>query len=328
MNEHTSQETCLVTGAAGFIGSHLAEALVAQGHRVIGLDTFVDFYPRSNKETNLDQLRRSKAFQLVEADLRTADLAALLDGVDYVFHEAAQAGVRTSWGTGFASYVEHNVLATQRLLEAARQSQVQRVIYASSSSVYGNAATQPAREDSCLLPISPYGVTKLAAEYLCRLYTIEHGLPTISLRYFTVYGPRQRPDMAFHKFIRAILLGEPIVVYGDGEQSRDFTYVADIVTANLAAMHKGQPGSVYNLGGGNHATVNEVLRLLESITGEQARISYISRQLGDAAHTAADTTAARSELGFEPRFPLVEGLRREVDWLSSQLETVLRPLSL
>jgi len=328
MNKHSSQVTCLVTGVAGFIGSHLAEALVAQDYRVIGIDTFVDFYSRSIKENNLDQLRRSTAFQLVETDLRTADLAALLDGVDYVFHEAAQAGVRTSWGTGFASYVEHNVIATQRLLEAARHSQVRRVIYASSSSVYGNAATLATREDSSLLPISPYGVTKLAAEYLCRLYTIEHSLPTISLRYFTVYGPRQRPDMAFHKFIRAILLGEPIVVYGDGEQSRDFTYVTDIVTANLAAMHNGQPGSVYNLGGGNHATVNNVLRLLESIIGEQARISYISRQPGDAAHTAADSTSARAELGFEPRFSLVEGLHREVDWLSRQLESVLHPLNI
>lgn len=319
MNMHASQETCLVTGVAGFIGSHLAEALVARGYRVIGIDAFLDFYPRPIKEANLAQLCRMPAFQLIEADLRTADLTALLDGVDYVFHQAAQAGVRTSWGEGFTSYVEHNVLATQRLLEAASKSDVRRVIYASSSSVYGNAPTQPAHEDSRLLPISPYGVTKLAAEYLCRLYTIEHGLPTISLRYFTVYGPRQRPDMAFHKFIRAIWLHEPVLVYGDGEQSRDFTYVADIVAANIAAIDQGRPGACYNLGGGVHATVNKVLRLLASITGERAQISYIARQLGDAAHTSADTTAAREELRFTPTVTLAEGLSREVDWLAEQM---------
>ncbi|GAC1568831.1 MAG: NAD-dependent epimerase/dehydratase family protein [Ktedonobacteraceae bacterium] len=256
---------------------------------------------------------------MIEADLRTADLPPLLEGVDYVFHQAAQAGVRTSWGPEFTSYVEHNVLATQRLLEAARKSGVRRVIYASSSSVYGNAATQPAHEDSPLLPISPYGVTKLAAEYLCRLYTIEHGLPTISLRYFTVYGPRQRPDMAFHKFIRAILLHEPVVVYGDGGQSRDFTYVSDVVAANISAIDQGRPGACYNLGGGHHATVNEVLRLLASIIGERVQISSVPRQLGDAAHTAADTSAARTELGFSPKVALPDGLRREVDWLAAHL---------
>lgn len=319
MNTHVTQETCLVTGVAGFIGSHLAEALVAHGYRVIGVDAFVDFYPRFMKDANLDRLRSMSAFQLIEADLRTTDVTSLLDGVDYVFHQAAQAGVRSSWGWEFTSYVEHNVLATQRLLEAALHSSVRRIIYASSSSVYGNVITQPAHEDSRLLPLSPYGVTKLAAEYLCRLYTVEYGLPTISLRYFTVYGPRQRPDMAFHKFIRAILRHEPIVVYGDGEQSRDFTYVADIVAANIAAIDHGQPGACYNLGGGVHATVNEVLHLLEAITGEQTRISYVSRQPGDAAHTSADTTAAREQLRFTPSVTLTEGLQQEVNWLATQL---------
>jgi nucleoside-diphosphate-sugar epimerase len=319
----SSQETCLVTGAAGFIGSQLAEALVAHGYRVIGVDAFVDFYPRSFKEANLAQLRQAPNMHFIEADLRTANLAKLLNGVDYVFHLAAQAGVRTSWGDGFASYVEHNVLGTQRLLEAAKQSSVRRVVYASSSSVYGNAATQPVREDSPTLPISPYGVTKLAAEHLARLYATEHGVPTISLRYFTVYGPRQRPDMAFHKFIRAILTDAPITVYGDGEQSRDFTYVGDIVAANLAAMHHGRPGACYNLGGGTRVTVNEVLRLLEQIIGKPARVVYQSRQFGDAAHTAADTTAARSELGFAPRYSLTDGLRREADWLA---ELIAEPI--
>src|SRR6266702_8738562 len=208
MNSQFQRETCLVTGVAGFIGSHLADALVALGYRVIGVDAFVDFYSRSLKEANLFDLRQSPNFQFIEADLRTENLETLLTGIDYVFHQAAQAGVRTSWGQCFAAYLEHNVLATQRLLEAARKRTVQRLIYASSSSVYGNTPDLPAREDSQLLPISPYGVTKLAAEQLCRLYTTEYGLPTVSLRYFTVYGPRQRPDMAFHKFIRAILQDE------------------------------------------------------------------------------------------------------------------------
>ena len=319
MNYPFQQETCLVTGVAGFIGSHMAEALVARGYHVVGVDAFVDFYPRSMKEANLAYLRQVPTFQFIEADLRIADLITLLTEIDYIFHLAAQPGVRTSWGDSFSSYVEHNVLVTQRLLEAAHKSGVQRVIYASSSSVYGNTPDLPACEDSRLLPISPYGVTKLAAEHLCRLYTREHNLPTISLRYFTVYGPRQRPDMAFHKFIRALLLDEPIIVYSDGEQSRDFTYVDDIVAANLAAMQHGRPGASYNLGGGAHTTINEVLGLLELITGKQGRVHYQPRQSGDVTHTAANTNAARKELGFEPAFTLVDGLRNQVNWMSKLL---------
>ncbi len=319
MKSFFERETCLVTGAAGFIGSHMAEALVKRGYRVIGIDTFVDYYPRAMKEANLARLRHSSHFQFREADLRAVDMTDLLHGVDYIFHLAAQAGVRNSWGESFVPYVEHNVLATQRLLEAAKQGSVRRVIYASSSSVYGNSPVQPAREDGPVMPISPYGVTKLAAEYLCRLYTTEYGLPTISLRFFTVYGPRQRPDMAFHKFIRAILRNEPITIYGDGEQSRDFTYIDDIIAACLAAMHNGRSGACYNLGGGGRVTVNEVIGMLEQITGKRAQVIYQSRQLGDAAHTSADTTAARAELGFSPAFTLADGLRLETEWLAELL---------
>jgi nucleoside-diphosphate-sugar epimerase len=313
------RETCLVTGVAGFIGSHLAEALIARGYRVIGVDSFVDYYPRAAKESNLAHLRPASNFLFREVDLRSVDMTTLLEGVDFVFHLAAQAGVRSSWGESFSPYVEHNVLATQRLLEAALRTGVKRVIYASSSSVYGNAPLQPVREDSPVFPISPYGVTKLAAEHLCRLYTVEHGLPTVSLRFFTVYGPRQRPDMALHKFIRALLCADPITIFGDGEQSRDFTYVGDIVAACLAAMHRGHPGAWYNLGGGTRVTVNEVIRLLQDITGKTARLQYNPRQYGDAAHTAADTTAARSELGFSPHFSLIDGLHLETDWLAELL---------
>ncbi len=320
-NTQIHQQSCLVTGVAGFIGSQTAEALASRGYRVIGVDAFVDFYARAIKESNLTALRTIPNFQFVEADLRTADMLRLVNGVDYVFHLSAQAGVRTSWGAGFTSYVEHNILATQRLLEAARQSGVKKLIYASSSSVYGNAALQPVREDSPALPISPYGVTKLAAEHLCRLYTTEHGLRTVSLRYFTVYGPRQRPDMAFHKFISAIQTGKPIAVYGNGEQSRDFTYVRDIVDANIAAMNQGKPGAVYNIGGGTSATINEVLSALEQIIGKKAHVAYESRQPGDAAHTSADTTAARLDLGFIPHFSLNDGLRMEANWLAELLAT-------
>lgn len=325
-NDAFQQEICLVTGVAGFIGSHLAEALVAHGYHVIGVDAFVDFYPRVVKEANLDGLRQVPTFRFIEADLRTVDLIPLLTKVDYVFHLAAQAGVRTSWGDDFSSYVGHNVLATQRLLEAVQKSNVRRVICASSSSVYGNTPDLPAREDSQLLPISPYGVTKLAMEHLCRLYNVEHGLPTISLRYFSVYGPRQRPDMAFHKFIRALLRDELITVYGDGEQSRDFTYVDDIVSANLAAMHHGRPGACYNVGGGVHVTINEVLGLLEQIVGKNRHVHYYPRQSGDVAHTIADTNAARTELGFEPVFTLAHGLRKEASWIAEQLGVLVSDL--
>lgn len=320
MTQNTSRpEICLVTGVAGFIGSHLAESLVAHGYRVIGVDALLNFYSSTIKQGNLTKLCQESAFQFIQADLREIDLDELLSGVDYIFHLAAQPGVRTSWGDGFSPYVEHNILATQRLLEAAKRNHISRIVYASSSSVYGNTPDLPARENSLLLPLSPYGVTKLAGEHLCRLYSLEHGLPTISLRYFSVYGPRQRPDMAFHKFIRAFLLDEAVTIYGDGEQSRDFTYVDDIVAANIAAMHGGVPGHSYNVGGGVHVTVNEVLALLKTITGKQGRVSYQSRQLGDAAHTLADTTAAREELNFTPTIPLSDGLYQQVKWMEKLL---------
>ncbi len=315
MQQFVGQETCIVTGVAGFIGSHLAEALIARGYRVVGVDTFVDFYPRAIKESNLSKLRQHANFEFHEMDLHVAELAPLLQGVDYIFHQAAQAGVRSSWGASFSSYVDHNVLATQRLLEAALTSGVKRVIYASSSSVYGNACQQPVHEDSPTQPISPYGVTKLAAEHLCTLYAHEHGLSTISLRYFTVYGPRQRPDMAFHKFIRSMLTGEAITIYGDGLQSRDFTYVGDIIAANIAAMQHGRAGAVYNVGGGTRVTVREVLSILEQLVEEPAHITYIQRQPGDAIHTAADTSAARTDLRFRPVTSLERGLRMEVEWM-------------
>lgn len=304
---------CLVTGAAGFVGSHLSERLVALGHDVVGVDRFSDYYPRHYKESNLARLYESSRFRLEERDLASCDLASLLSGCEVVFHQAAQAGVRASWGKTFESYVQDNVLATQRILEAARDHRtVRKVVYASSSSVYGDTNDLPMREASATHPHSPYGVTKLAAEHLCELYRRNFGLSTASLRYFTVYGPRQRPDMAFHKFIEATLDGKSIPVFGDGEQTRDFTFIADIVEANVNAG-LGNAEGVFNIGGGSRVTLNEVLRVMDELAGT-VRIDRRPNEAGDVAHTWADTSAAQQALGYAPQVPLREGLARQVAW--------------
>jgi nucleoside-diphosphate-sugar epimerase len=305
----------VVTGAAGFIGSHLSESLVDDGHEVTGVDCFTDYYPRPVKESNLARLRECSQFRLVEARLQDLDLVRLLDGAEHVYHLAAQAGVRASWGREFALYTDHNVLATQRLLEAAVAAGRPKVVYASSSSVYGDAPTLPFREDGPCQPLSPYGVTKLAAEHLAVLYHRNLGLPTVSLRFFTVYGPRQRPDMAFHKFLRAARDGTELPVFGDGRQTRDFTYVADIVAAVRSAPLSGRPGSVYNVGGGERIALNEVLRLIETVTARPLRIQRLENQKGDMRDTFADTAAARRDLGFRSTVPLAEGLAREWEWI-------------
>jgi UDP-glucose 4-epimerase len=305
----------VVTGAAGFIGSHLCESVLADGHDVIGIDAFVDYYPRAAKEKNLEAARRSTRFTLVEGRVQDLDLAPLFEGARQVFHLAAQAGVRASWGRDFVLYTEHNVLATQRLLEAAMAAGVPRVVYASSSSVYGDAPALPLREDARCQPVSPYGVTKLAGEHLALLYERSYGLPTVSLRFFTAYGPRQRPDMAFHRFLKAALEGAPIRVFGDGEQTRDFTFVTDIVSAVRAAADSGHPGRVYNVGGGERVSVNAVLRTIEEVTRRPVAVVREPAQKGDMRDTFADTAAARRDLGFRSTVELREGLAREWDWL-------------
>jgi nucleoside-diphosphate-sugar epimerase len=305
----------VVTGAAGFIGSHVADSLVADGIEVTGVDCFTDYYPRAVKEAHLARLRDDARFRLVEGRLQDLDLAPLLEGADHVYHLAAQAGVRTSWGREFAQYTEHNVLATQRLLEAAVAAGGPRVIYASSSSVYGEVSELPLREGGPCRPVSPYGVTKLAAEHLAVLYHRTYGLDTVSLRYFTVYGPRQRPDMAFHRFLCAARDGEPLRVFGDGRQSRDFTFVSDVVAATRAAAVSGKPGSVYNVGGGERVELSCVLRLIEEITTRPLRIQHEETQRGDMRDTFADTAAAARDLGFRPGVSLAEGLASEWDWL-------------
>lgn len=305
----------LITGVAGFIGSTLAGRLLDRGDEVVGLDCFTDYYPRAIKEHNLDGLRRQAHFRFVETAIAHADLPSLLDGVTHVFHLAAQAGVRKSWGRDFATYTTNNVDATQVLLEACVGRPLERVVYASSSSVYGDEVAIPMVEDAVLRPVSPYGVTKLAAEHLCYLYFVNHGVPTVSLRYFTVYGPRQRPDMGFHKFVKAVLRDEPITVFGDGEQTRDFTFVADAVAATVAGADRGVPGRVYNIGGGSRVSLNRVLDLLAEVTGRPLRIVRAGAQKGDMRDTYADTTRARADLGFAPSVALADGLRAEYDWM-------------
>lgn len=312
---------CLVTGAAGFIGSHLCERLVDLGHEVTGIDCFLDYYPRAAKERNLRGLAARPGFRLIEHDLSRGDLSPLLGKIDWVFHEAAQAGVRASWGGEFQIYAQHNVVATQRLLEAARDARVARFVYASSSSIYGDTDDLPMREDSLPRPISPYGVTKLAAEHLCWLYARSFGVPTVSLRYFTVYGPRQRPDMAFHRFLRGALRGEEITLYDDGEQTRDFTYVSDVVAANVAAAERGvAPGAVFNVGGGSEVSLNQVITAVEALSGQRLRIRREVRQKGDVRHTAADCGRARRELGFRPAVTLEQGLRLEWRWIKEETD--------
>lgn len=305
----------LVTGVAGFIGSTLAGHLLARGDDVVGIDCFTDYYPRAIKEANLAGHRAHPRFRFVEAALGDTDLAALLDGVTHVFHLAAQAGVRKSWGRDFQTYTVNNIDATQRLLEACLDRPIARVVYASSSSVYGDEVGIPMQEESVLKPVSPYGVSKLAAEQLCYLYFVNYGVPTVSLRYFTVYGPRQRPDMGFHRFLKAVLRDESITVYGDGEQTRDFTFIDDIVAATAAAADRGVAGRVYNIGGGSRVSLNHVLDLIGTVTGRTVRLRREAAQKGDMRDTYADTTRARADLAFAPAATLADGLRAEYDWL-------------
>ncbi|MGZ3642345.1 MAG: NAD-dependent epimerase/dehydratase family protein [Ktedonobacteraceae bacterium] len=313
---------CLVTGVGGFVGSHLAERLLADGHDVCGVDAFIDYYPRSIKESNVAELHSQKNFTFIEGDLLSMNLQILLEGVDVIFHQAAQAGVRASWGRDFQRYTDCNILATQRLLEEAMHVHtLQRFVYASSSSVYGNTNVLPIKENVTPQPVSPYGVTKLAAEHLCTLYHRNFGVPTVSLRYFTVYGPRQRPDMAFNRFCHAILRHQPIHIFGDGTQTRDFTYISDIVEANvLAATRQNVAGEVMNIAGGSRVTMLEVIEVLQEISGSEVAVVFENKQHGDVDHTYADTHLAEQVLGYHPQVALHEGLANEFGYFKSLQE--------
>ncbi len=316
----------IVTGVAGFIGSNLAERLIDDGHEVIGIDCFLDSYPRAYKDANYEELRARPRFSLLNEDLgRRADngntLLPAFSGADVVYHLAAQAGVRSSWGTQFSTYTDCNVLATQRVLELCHHAAVPRVVYASSSSVYGDSGELPLREDGPCRPISPYGVTKLAGEHLCDLYHTAFDVPVVALRFFTVYGPRQRPDMAFHKLLRAALQRRSFRVFGDGSQTRDFTYVADIVAGLVAAggladdRPSPPPGTLINIGGGSRVTLRQVVADLEDLLDCMIAIDYVDTQAGDVRHTAADLTKARDLLGYEPQTTLIDGLAAERTWI-------------
>ncbi len=303
----------LVTGTAGFIGSSLTDRLLADGVRVTGVDMLTDYYDVALKKKNLEGPLRHPAFTLVDLDLGAADLSALPE-VDVIFHQAAQPGVRASWGREFAAYTHHNVLATQRLLERYQKSKLERFIYASSSSIYGDAESYPTREDALPRPFSPYGVTKLAGEHLVLLYGRNFGLPVTALRYFTVYGPRQRPDMAFHRFCRAMIAGQPITVYGDGKQSRDFTFVSDAIEANVRAWKRAAPQGVYNIGGGSQVEVLEAITLLEKSLGVKAQVKFEPRPAGDPLRTRADGSRLQADLGYATAVGIADGLAAEAAW--------------
>ena len=305
----------LVTGVAGFIGSHLARRLLDTGHEVVGVDCFTDYYARAVKERNLRDTALRPRFRFAEADLCAADISPLLDGVQIVFHQAGQPGVTGSWGVQFQEYARNNILATQRLLEAAKGRPLERFVFASSSSIYGDVRRYPTSERTLPRPRSPYGVTKLAAEHLCHLYHRNHGVPVVAVRYLTAYGPGQRPDMAFHRFIAGILTGWELTIYGDGEQTRDFTYVQDIVEANLLAAACPAQGVSLNIGGGTTASVNHVLRVLESLCGKKALVRHLPTRPGEVARTLADISRAKRLLGYAPSVRLEEGLARQVAWM-------------
>jgi UDP-glucuronate 4-epimerase len=307
----------LVTGCAGFIGSHLTEALLDAGHSVVGIDCFNDNYGRAQKLANLRHVREWTNFEFVPVDLSRGDLAEFVESAEVIFHLAAEPGVRSSWGLRYERYVQNNIVATQHILQASRDREGVRVVFASSSSVYGSATPgAPSSEQSPTRPISPYGQTKLSAEQLCGMHRAEFGMDIVCLRYFTVFGPRQRPDMAFHRFLRAALRGEPIEVFGDGGQTRDFTYVEDVVAATLAAATGPRlPVEVLNIGGGSPTSLRCALAIVGELTGRQLDLRHAPREHGDARDTAADTTLARELLGFVPRTGLEQGLQAELDWI-------------
>ena len=314
-----SKMTFLVTGCAGFIGSSTALELLKRGYSVRGIDRFSDYYSRELKEKNIIALKDFEQFEFIEGDLVSVNLNELLEGIDVVIHDAAQAGVRSSWGKSFDTYIKDNIVATQRLLEAVKEKKIVKFVYASSSSVYGDVKKLPMNEDMKVSPVSPYGVTKLDAENLVMLYNKNYGVPGIALRYFTVFGPRQRPDMAFHKFIKAILKGKPIEIYGDGSQTRDFTYISDIVEANITAALSNVEGEVFNIGGGKRIKLNETIKIMEKIIGIKAKLYFIKPQKGDVQDTYADISKAKELLGYSPRVSLEEGLEHEIKWIKSLL---------
>jgi nucleoside-diphosphate-sugar epimerase len=307
----------LITGVAGFVGSHLAERLLSENYDVVGVDKFLDNYPRRFKQKNLGSFLKHPNFKFIEEDLLQVNLGELLKDVSYVFHLAAQPGVRSSWGDEFIEYSQNNIMATQLLLEAGKESRVKKIVYASSSSVYGDTEDLPMREEGNTRPVSPYGVSKLAAEHLCYLYWKAYGLPTVSLRFFTVYGPRQRPDMFFHIFMDRLRKNEEVPLYDDGEQTRDFTYCGDIVDGLLGAALYPGTGEVFNLGGGTESSILNAIHIVEKLSGRKAKLKTFERQKGDVRHTRARLDSAREKLRYHPKVSLEEGLTQQWHWIQA-----------
>jgi len=316
-----SKKRVLVTGCAGFIGSHIAETLINRGYNVIGIDCFTPYYSIKLKQHNMKNIMKSRKFNFIKMNLAKAsinEISSVLKGIDYVIHEAAQPGVRNSWGENFGIYVENNIIATQKLLEASLRSKVKKIIYASSSSIYGNVKDVPIKEDIIPRPYSPYGVTKIAAENLCRAYYENYSLPVVILRYFTVYGPRQRPDMAFHKFIKAMLKNELVKIYGDGSQMRDFTYVDDDVEATILAMELDDDallGEAINVGSSRPVKLLDAVKMISGIVGVEPQIVFSEPRKGDVKVTYANISKARKLLGWKPRTDFRYGLERQVEWM-------------
>lgn len=313
-------ETVLITGVAGFIGSHLAEKLLEQKYRVIGIDSFTNFYSKTIKKNNLNFCLKNENFSFVDKDLIETDLLPILNKCKYLFHLAAQPGVRTSWGSQFGIYVKENILVTQRILEYAKISNsLHKIIVASSSSVYGEQNGKLNEEKTKTSPVSPYGVTKLSAENLCQVYTKNFNLPIISLRYFTVYGPRQRPDMAFMRFILSALTKNKITIYGDGNQTRDFTYIDDVVTASISSMNEKFDNEILNIGGGFIISINDILEKLKDLLKIELDISYESKQKGDVSHTESDISKAAKLIGYHPKIKINEGLEQQVNFVKNNM---------
>src|ERR1019366_951019 len=312
----------LVTGCAGFIGSHLCERLLSDGHHITGVDALTDSYDPQWKLRNLDRLCASDRFDFVHTEVLKLK-QRVVDDAQLIFHLAARPGVRTSWGPEFQHYLRHNVLTTQRLLERATLSQTpKRIVFASSSSVYGDTPVERVTEDHPTNPVSPYGITKLAGEQLCSVYAKQSCLEVITLRLFTVYGPRQRPDMAFHRLIQAALTGSKFVLFGDGWQQRDFTFVQDVVEALTLAGHVPAHTDIFNVAGGGRVSMNQAIELVEEISGCRINVERQAPQSGDVRNTGADLSKSRKVLGYSPRVKLRDGLRAQIESMSERARAV------
>lgn len=314
---------CFVTGVAGFIGSSVAERLINDGHSVIGVDCFTDYYSIEQKKANIKNLLKSNSFHFLDADLSTLDLKQHLQDVDYIFHYAAQPGVRDGFGKNFNLYMKNNIMVLKQMLDAAKELPVRKFVFASSSSVYGQQSPLPIKEDIPLKPLSLYGASKLHCESMCDIYHQTFGMPIISLRFFSVYGPKQRPDMAFHKFIKAAVNGDKITINGDGTQSRDFTYINDIVDANILAMQSDVSGEAFNVGNGNTVSIKEAIRIIEQAADQKLEIEYNQQAPGDVDYTLADNSKAKNLLGYAPKWNLADGLATEYAWLKHFYQKVL-----